>query len=205
MILTNLVDQTAFHNTLEKYNYVVVDNFFKDYICFFLCRRMQLERNFQDIYADYQNNSYDLKDRFTHDLSVELETCYKLKFIGAWSNIYNNKGLGTGLHVDPNADITLNAWVTPDNSIIDQNKNGLVLSKTFYNGKHNLGEPDEYYKLNKNEFVLVPYKFNRAIFFKSNLLHKTNGVQTHDGDLNKRVNYTMLFKNDKKHSVSHPE
>tara|TARA_A100000172_G_scaffold13076_1_gene6846 strand:- start:696 stop:1313 length:618 start_codon:yes stop_codon:yes gene_type:complete len=205
MILTNRVNPLIFEETFDKFNYVIIDNFFKDYVCFFLCKRMQLERSFQDIYADYQNNSYGLEDTFTKDLAAELESHYALKFLGAWSNIYNNKGLGTGMHVDPNADVTLNAWVTPDDSIIDKNKNGLILSKTFYTGSHSYGEPDEYFKLNPNEFIQIPYKYNRAIFFKSNLLHKTIGVHTHEGNLNKRVNYTVLFKNDKKHSVSHPE
>lgn len=193
MILTNQFNPLIFEETFDKYNYVIIDNFFKDYVCFFLCRRMQLERNYEDIYADYQNNNYGLDDSFTKDLAAELESKYPFKFIRAWSNIYNNKGLGTGMHVDPDADITLNAWVTPDDSIIDKDKNGLILSKTFYNGSHNLGEPDEYYKLNPNEFIQIPYKFNRAIFFKSKMLHKTVGVNTHAGDLNKRVNYTMLF------------
>jgi len=195
MILTNSIDPILFKESIEKNNFLIVDNFFKDYVCFLLCKRMQLETKFQDFYRDYQIINYNSQDKFTNDLSIELEYKFKhLKFLRAWSVIYNNEGSGTDFHVDPGSDITLNTWVTPDNSMKDNLKNGLILSKTFYEGDNINGIPKESGKINLNETINIPYKFNRAIFFKSNLLHKTNQVLTKKGHENKRVNYTMLFK-----------
>lgn len=196
MSLINNINTESFNKELRDKKFVVVDNFLKDYVCYLICRRMQLEKNFQDYYKDYQNINFDITDQFTKDLSDQIIQQYNLlkRFERAWSNIYNTKGLGTDLHVDPGSDLTMNVWVTPTESIVDVDKNGLILSTTYYDGDHDLGEPQEFIEKNKMNFTHIPYKYNRAIFFQSKLLHKTSGVETLDGPFHRRVSYTMLFR-----------
>ena len=91
----------------------------------------------------------------------------------------------------------MSVWVTPNNCVINLDKNGFKLSNIPYimdtNDKSDEKKIKDFIKKEKVTFINIPYKYNRAIFFKSKLLHETNGVNTLEGIHNKRVSYTMLF------------
>jgi len=198
MLINNNLNLKRLHNELLNNNFVIVDDFLKDHVCSYLCKRMQKETNFEEYFDDYQSINYTTQDSVTKSLSEEIiSKCNLEKFKRAWSFIYNTKAKGTTLHTDPGADITMSVWVTPNNCVINLDKNGFKLSNIPYimdtNDKSDEKKIKDFIKKEKVTFINIPYKYNRAIFFKSKLLHETNGVNTLEGIHNKRVSYTMLF------------
>ena len=105
----------------------------------------------------------------------------------------------------------MNVWVSSDQSVLDQNKNGLDIYRLLppnnwerkdWNGNSN--KSLQYIKEMKILPTKINYKSNRAIFFNGAYFHKTNQVSMKKGFENMRVSYTLLFgqnlekiKNDK--------
>ncbi len=181
---------------------VVIDNFFSEYFLNILFNRMIHEKKFNDDYFDYKANDYTLDDNVTAKIVSELNTCnlFKNKFQRAWSFVYNNEAKGVGLHSDP-SNFNINVWVTPDKSMKDTKKNGLIIYKLKpligwnreqWNGNQD-NCIDNLINFNKPEFLTIPYKCNRAIIFDGMFFHETNDVSVLPGFDNRRVSYTMLF------------
>jgi hypothetical protein len=105
----------------------VVDNIFKDYVLNILRLRMQLADKFDHYYKEYKSISYGYEDSLTNDLAKEISKKFKLdKFKTAWSFIYDNNSKGVDFHADP-SNTNVNVWVTPNESIEDNSKNGLLI------------------------------------------------------------------------------
>ena len=183
-------------------NIVVVDNLLNDHVVGYLRLRMQTADYFHDNYDDYQAINYFSKDDLlTNILAEEMSKKFKLdKFERAWSFIYNNNTQGVGFHADP-SNINVNIWVTPNESIEDYSKNGLLIcnkkppkdwTREQWNGNKD-GCIDEFLQKEKISVLRVNYRCNRAVIFDGALFHKTDNVKTKDGNFNKRVSYTMLF------------
>lgn len=179
----------------------VVDNIFKDYVLNILRLRMQLADKFDHYYKEYKSISYGYEDSLTNDLAKEISKKFKLdKFKTAWSFIYDNNSKGVDFHADP-SNTNVNVWVTPNESIEDNSKNGLLIcdvkppkkwTREQYNGNLN-NCVDKFLKKQNYNMYKIEYRYNRAIFFNGALFHKTDDVKTKDGIYNKRVSYTMLF------------
>jgi len=179
----------------------VVDNIFKDYVLNILRLRMQLADKFDHYYKEYKSISYGYEDSLTNDLAKEISKKFKLdKFKTAWSFIYDNNSKGVDFHADP-SNTNVNVWVTPNESIEDSSKNGLLIcdvkppkkwTREQYNGNLN-NCVDKFLKKQNYNMYKIEYRYNRAIFFNGALFHKTDDVRTKDGIYNKRVSYTMLF------------
>ena len=179
----------------------VVDNIFKDYVLNILRLRMQLADKFDHYYKEYKSISYGYEDSLTNDLAKEIPKKFKLdKFKTAWSFIYDNNSKGVDFHADP-SNTNVNVWVTPNESIEDNSKNGLLIcdvkppkkwTREQYNGNLN-NCVDKFLKKQNYNMYKIEYRYNRAIFFNGALFHKTDDVRTKDGIYNKRVSYTMLF------------
>jgi hypothetical protein len=179
----------------------VVDNIFKDYVLNILRLRMQLADKFDHYYKEYKSISYGYEDSLTNDLAKEISKKFKLdKFKTAWSFIYDNNSKGVDFHADP-SNTNVNVWVTPNESIEDNSKNGLLIcdvkppkkwTREQYNGNLN-NCVDKFLKKQNYNMYKIEYRYNRAIFFNGALFHKTDDVRTKDGIYNKRVSYTMLF------------
>jgi len=179
----------------------VVDNIFKDYVLNILRLRMQLADKFDHYYKEYKSISYGYEDSLTNDLAKEISKKFKLdKFKTAWSFIYDNNSKGVDFHADP-SNTNVNVWVTPNESIEDSSKNGLLIcdvkppkkwTREQYNGNLN-NCVDKFLKKQNYNMYKIEYRYNRAIFFNGALFHKTDDVRTKDGIYNKRVSYTMSF------------
>jgi len=179
----------------------VVDNIFKDYVLNILRLRMQLADKFDHYYKEYKSISYGYEDSLTNDLAKEISKKFKLdEFKTAWSFIYDNNSKGVDFHADP-SNTNVNVWVTPNESIEDNSKNGLLIcdvkppkkwTREQYNGNLN-NCVDKFLKKQNYNMYKIEYRYNRAIFFNGALFHKTDDVRTKDGIYNKRVSYTMLF------------
>jgi len=118
-----------------------------------------------------------------------------LKYTRAWSFLYDSNCDGVGIHADP-AGYNVNVWVTPDECVLDTNKNGLLIWLI----KPPKGMPWEEYNYNPpgvtegHQPIKIPYKFNRAVIFDSKYFHKTDSVSMKEGLENRRINFTFLYE-----------
>jgi len=182
----------------------IVDNLLNEHVIGYLRLRMEFTNKFDDYYKDYQAINYmPGKDSLTDILEKEISTKFKLNnFQRAWSFIYNNSSDGVQFHADP-SNINVNIWLTPEESIEDYSKNGLLIcnkkppknwSREQWNGNKN-GCIDKFLQEEKAEIFRINYRYNRAIFFNGALFHRTDGVKTKNEIFNRRISYTMLFGN----------
>ena len=121
-------------------------------------------------------------------------------FEQGWFIVCDNVCSGIPVHADY-AYITVNVWITRNESICDSKQNGMSVWE--------LQPPDEwtFEKFNGDAEAIralitehgpkrnkIEYAFNRAIVFRSNMFHETDGVRTIPGSLNRRVNLSLMFK-----------
>ncbi len=114
-----------------------------------------------------------------------------------WGYIYDCEREGITLHAD-SAAMNLNFWLTPDSANIDSSSGGLIiytreapLEWDFERYNNHPAQMRQY--VEGSEKVVVPYRCNRLVLFRSNLIHETDQFSFREGLLNRRLNVTMLF------------
>lgn len=120
-------------------------------------------------------------------------------FQQGWFFIHDNKCPGVGVHADP-ANVNINIWLTPDESVQDWTKNGLIVhnkvppkSWSFEDYNTDGDRIRRFLKQSNAKKTIVSYKYCRMILFNSRLFHSTNGVHMKPGPENKRINMSLLF------------
>ena len=120
-----------------------------------------------------------------------------------WAYKYDQSMDGIDIHAD-HAKVNLNLWITPDDASLDGQAAGgdgggmtVWLKEPPSNwefAQFNGGDHEEMEEFVRGSaYVTVPYKQNRAVMFKSSLLHRTNPGRWKPGYLNRRINLTFLF------------
>ena len=189
---------------LKIKGYVIIDDFFPEEICEQLRYKSLNCKKYKNTYWDYKAIDFDdapsddsLKDIADDYVSTRFSLIEKEDYIRSWSFIYDNAARGVMPHADPSF-VNVNVWVTPDECVLDHNKNGLLL----YNRRAPKHWGWKEYNSNSkliNDFLKgskydrIPYKCNRAIIFRGNIFHSTDSVRMKPGLENKRVNYTFLY------------
>lgn len=191
----------------------VVDNFFD--VEFALSLREKILNNYKDAKPSNRYPDYILKDadekifpsiQIANDLYKYIQEL-KDTYTRSWLGVFENKGNGTDYHYDWESLVTLNIWLTPNECVHDFNKNGLVIlpiqipeeiKATHRKAENPLAAQaqfvDEFISFHKHvEPIEIRYNFNRAVF-QTGLLHATNGVSMKDGEDNKRISMTILFR-----------
>ena len=91
-------------------------------------------------------------------------------------------------------------WLTPDSSVVDENKNGLFIwdikpppDWSFHDFNKKTDKIENYLRGSGAKKRNVEYKCNRAMVFNSALFHETNGVSMKKGYWNRRINLTYLY------------
>ena len=158
------------------------------------------EWGYHSINFDRENFPFPILPDVINAIHGAFSPLHDLEFDRGWAFVYDNEASGVTPHADPAA-INVNLWVTPFDCQKDTLKNGLII----YDQK----APDdwtwsEYNSDSKkiNQYLIesnatprfVPYNYNRITIFESKYFHKTNGVSMIEGDANRRVNYTFMFK-----------
>ena len=139
-----------------------------------------------------------------NDIIISLQT--KFPFLGefdrGWAFVYDNEAKGVPPHADP-ACYNVNLWVTPNHSVVDREKNGLILydikpppSWTWKEFNTDTKLIQKYLEYTKAKKSIIPYSCNRLLIFDSKYFHETNEVSMKEGPMNRRVNYTFMFKGD---------
>ena len=186
---------------IDPDNITVWDNFFKPEYLKILKYRVLYGKYFDKKYDNYHAINYPKnQDRITELIVNELKQKINLpEFQKAWSFLYDEGKSGARLHSDPSL-ITLNTWVSDNESVKNKSKNGLVIYKikppSNWTEKDWNGDNDkitQYIKINNIKPVIITYKNNRAIFFNSCYFHASTGVSMKKGFEHSRISYTQLF------------
>ena len=121
------------------------------------------------------------------------------QLVTCWTYKYFQNGTDGHLHADRGA-ASLNLWITADESNLEPDTGGLEL--------WNKAVPDDYFHVTGEEMdhmgqVLiaepdaepgyVPYACNRAMLFRSNVLHKSHRMKFKDAYPLRRVSITFLY------------
>ena len=187
----------------------VIDNFFD--VEFALTLREKILNNYKDAKPSNRYPDYILKDadekvfpsiQIANDLYEHIQEL-KDTYSRSWVGVFENKGNGTSYHYDWESLVTLNIWLTPNECVQDFSKNGLLIFPIQVPQEVREEENplvsqaqfvEEFMSLHKHvEPIEIKYNFNRAVF-QTSLLHATNGVSMKDGEDNKRVSMTILFR-----------
>ena len=158
-----------------------------------------------DIYEDYYSLNFSkerLRLPILSAIITGLET--RFPFLGhfdrGWAFVYDNNAEGVTPHADP-ACYNVNLWVTPDSSVEDPEKNGLILydikpppTWTWREYNTDVKLIRKYLEYTRSEKTIIPYAYNRLLIFNSKYFHETNRVSMKPGSNHRRVNYTFMFK-----------
>ncbi len=113
------------------------------------------------------------------------------------------KGLREQSAVDVHADdaaVSLNFWVTPTEANLDPASGGLVVSLTPPPDDWQIRDYDAdqerivtFLEKNAGSRLVVPYRQNRAVLFRSRLFHHSDRPKFASGYENHRINLTLLY------------
>ena len=118
----------------------------------------------------------------------------------AWGYKYDDELLsGIKVHADE-AVVNLNFWITPDEANADPNSGGLIVYPTTSSTgldfeDYNIEKDKMYNILEEHDHfnITVPYRYNRAVIFRSDMFHATDNFKFKRGYKNRRINLTFLF------------
>jgi hypothetical protein len=128
----------------------------------------------------------------------EMIQGHAFRYLGAFK--YDSTlSTGTNTHAD-NSAVNVNLYIAPDTANLDPESGGMdIWDVTAPPG-------EEMRRLNGDEawardylaragarLTRVPHRANRALIFKSDLVHKTSDCRFAEGYLNKRINISLLF------------
>jgi len=121
----------------------------------------------------------------------------------ALSQAWAFKALRPQAAVDVHADdaaVTINFWVTPTEACLNPDRGGLVVCRTPPPGDWQIEgyEADQtrivtFLEQNAENSLVVPYRQNRAVIFRSRLFHYSDHPEFASGYDNHRVNLTLLY------------
>jgi tetratricopeptide (TPR) repeat protein len=138
-------------------------------------------------------------------IAEEIRTTYpqilgshRFRYLGAFK--YDSElSTGTNTHAD-NAAVNINFYIAPDEANLDPESGGMDIwdvsppNETVMrelNGSEQAAR--EFLESRKARLTRVPHRANRAVIFKSDLIHKTSDCRFKEGYLNKRINISFLF------------
>ena len=137
-------------------------------------------------------------------ISIDLKNIYsmifeKLIMKNLWGLKYDSKYLGKKLFAY-DAEVSVKFWITPDEANLNANSGGLIVwneafSKNckFENCNDNFSSMREALKSKSSKKIKIPYKSNRAVIFKSDLLHETDDINFKEGYFNNKIEVTLLY------------
>ena len=141
----------------------------------------------------------ELKDKFPNiikDHCIEQIWAYKYD-----SRSKNENSLVSGINIHADfAEITINFWISPDDANLNKDSGGIIIHHVsvpkewhFNSYNSNVIKMQEELTKAKGKKTIIPYKENRAVLFKSSLLHETDNYEFKEGYENRRINVTILF------------
>ncbi len=119
------------------------------------------------------------------------------------TQLWGYKYATTQPSLPPHADfaaVNVNFWITPDDANLDPAGGGLVMydvaaPKEWDFAAYNRNGPKirELLEARRARATHIPYAYNRAVLFDSDLFHATPALSFRPGYENRRINVTALF------------
>ncbi len=113
------------------------------------------------------------------------------------------KGLKLHAAVDAHADdaaVSVNFWVTPSQANLNPARGGLVVCRAPPPAEWEIKDYDgdqarivTFLEQNAGSSLIVPYRQNRAVLFRSRLFHHSDHPEFASGYENHRINLTLLY------------
>tara|TARA_Y100000590_G_scaffold470383_1_gene664323 strand:+ start:2486 stop:5830 length:3345 start_codon:yes stop_codon:yes gene_type:complete len=189
---------------------MVIDNILEQKIIdqlrgFAITADFNTSHNYKGGYQDLGFDSSNFPIPELNEVVQQLEEDYHnvledLEFDRGWFFIYNNECPGVTPHADP-ASVNINIWLTPDSSVKDETKNGLIIwdkkrpsNWSYQEYNKDINKIQNYLTESNATKQMIEYKYNRGMIFDSSYFHETNGVSMKDGHWNKRINLVFMFK-----------
>lgn len=104
------------------------------------------------------------------------------------------------------ASVTINCWVTPEEALIEghEGRGGMALFKDVripstwsyqdYTSPSKVTELLMSHPTGVSSYVLIPYRQNRCVAFRSSIVHQSDNVMPfRQGYSNRRINLTFLY------------
>ena len=123
---------------------------------------------------------------------------HRFKYLGAFK--YDSElSRGTNTHADLAA-VNVNFYITPDEANLDPQSGGMAVWNATIdteplmrqlNGSET--QMQAYIASRRAVVTKIPHRANRAVIFKSSLIHKTDDCEFTTGYANKRINISLLF------------
>ncbi len=123
---------------------------------------------------------------------------YRFRYLGAFK--YDSTlSTGTNIHAD-NAAINVNFYIAPDEANLDPDSGGMDVWNVSPESEPHMrrlngdeAAAKEFLSRNNAKLTRIPHRANRAVIFKSDLIHKTSDCRFAEGYLNKRINVSLLY------------
>lgn len=121
---------------------------------------------------------------------------HPFRYLGAFK--YDSElSTGTNIHAD-NSAVNVNFYIAPDEANLDPDSGGLdvwdaAVTSEAQMRRINGDERAARAFLENARLTRIAHRSNRAIIFKSDLVHKTSDCRFAEGYLNKRINVSLLF------------
>lgn len=123
---------------------------------------------------------------------------HAFKYLGAFK--YDSElSRGTNTHADLAA-VNVNFYLTPDEANLDPESGGMAVWNATIDTEplmRQLNGSEQaikaYLAARKAVVTKIPHRANRAVIFKSSLIHKTDDCEFRTGYANKRINVSLLF------------
>ena len=123
---------------------------------------------------------------------------HRFRYIGAFK--YDSTlSTGTNIHAD-NSAVNVNLYIAPDEANLDPDSGGLDIWDVVVTSEAQMRQLNAddttaraFLKSVGAKLTRIPHRTNRAVIFKSDLIHKTSDCHFAEGYLNKRINISLLF------------
>jgi Tfp pilus assembly protein PilF len=120
-------------------------------------------------------------------------------FTGCFSYKYYGSDTEGNVHTDRGA-VSLNLWITPDSANDDPQRGGLQISNKRVPSNYFNSSPEEIDRIHEQMMnaadaqpSVIPYRSNRTMLFRSDVLHKSDRMRFAQGYENRRVSITFLY------------
>jgi hypothetical protein len=134
----------------------------------------------------------------THGTFRQIIGSHGFRYLGAFK--YDSElCAGTNIHAD-NAVVNVNLYIAPDNANLDLQSRGLDVWDVAVTSQRQMRQlnADEaaaraFVENSNAKMTRIAHRANRAIIFRSDLIHRTSEFHFANGYRNRRINVSLLF------------
>jgi tetratricopeptide (TPR) repeat protein len=129
---------------------------------------------------------------------ADILGAHRFRYLGAFK--YDSTlSTGTNIHAD-NAAVNVNFYIAPDEANLDPESGGMDVWNVSPESEQHMrrlngdeAAAKDFLARSNARLIRIPHRANRAVIFRSDLIHKTSDCRFAEGYLNKRINVSLLY------------